>query len=114
MALTNSAVFQRLQTSKNKVLVLVLSALLLTTAPASHSFFAIIFGELGVKFALSIPALVGFASSETRRDRDYNIMYFDAPTIIYPPDFDEDARLRTECVLLAIGRVRPGTGYTQS
>ena len=110
MALTNSAVFQRFQTSKNKVLALVLSACLLTTAPASHSFFAIIFGELGVKFALSIPALVGFAYSKTRRDRDYNIMYFDAPTIIYPPDFDEDARLRTECVLSALARVNPNSG----
>ena len=100
MALTNSAVFQRFQTSKNKVLALVLSACLLTTAPASHSFFAIIFGELGVKFALSIPALVGFAYSKTRRDRDYNIMYFDAPTITkFPAETKPKNKAAVECLL---------------
>lgn len=93
--------------------MLVLSACLLTTAPASHSFFAIIFGgDIAVKIGLSIPALFGFLYSKRPgdRDRDYNIMYFDAPTISYPSDFDEDAKARTECVLFALARVNPSSG----
>ena len=113
MVLENSALFQRFQSSKNKSLVLLISTCLLLTAPASHSFFAIIFGgDIAVKIGLSIPALFGFMYSKRPgdRDRDYNIMYFDAPTISYPSDFDEDAKARTECVLFAIGSVRRGTG----
>lgn len=100
MVLENSALFQRFQSSKNKSLVLLISTCLLLTAPASHSFFAIIFGELGVKFALSIPALVGFAYSKTRRDRDYNIMYFDAPTITkFPAETKPKNKAAVLCLL---------------
>lgn len=113
MVLEKSALFQRFQSSKNKSLVLLISTCLLLTAPASHSFFAIIFGgDIAVKIGLSIPALFGFMYSKRPgdRDRDYNIMYFDAPTISYPSDFDEDARLRTECVLDVLSRVNPNSG----
>lgn len=108
MVLEKSALFQRFQSSKNKSLVLLISTCLLLTAPASHSFFAIIFGgDIAVKIGLSIPALFGFMYSKRPgdRERDYNIMYFDAPTISYPSDFNEDARRRTECVLSVISWV---------